>query len=181
MKKKGSAFLLQPRLWIDKKEKKKRKSLTLYLHAFIHGLLVLLFIWDISYWMIALTLAILHAGIDSPKQYAQKENNRTKWFLIDQGIHIASILIVWAIWLQPTINFSDFTLHLNIWIYATALLFITSESGIVIQVLMTNWSKALKVNDNESLTNAGKYIGILERLFAFIFIVTGHWEGIGFL
>jgi hypothetical protein len=33
----------------------------------------------------------------------------------------------------------------------------------------------------ESLSNAGKYIGMLERLLVFIFIVTGHWEGIGFL
>lgn len=27
----------------------------------------------------------------------------------------------------------------------------------------------------------GKYIGILERLFVFIFVVTNHWEAIGFL
>lgn len=32
-----------------------------------------------------------------------------------------------------------------------------------------------------SLPNAGKYIGILERVLVFIFVVTGHWEGIGFL
>ena len=33
----------------------------------------------------------------------------------------------------------------------------------------------------KSLPNAGKYIGILERLLVFIFVVTGHWEAIGFL
>jgi len=31
------------------------------------------------------------------------------------------------------------------------------------------------------LNNAGKYIGMLERLFVFVFIITGNWEGIGFL
>jgi hypothetical protein len=31
------------------------------------------------------------------------------------------------------------------------------------------------------LPNAGKYIGILERLLVFTFVVLGHWEAIGFL
>lgn len=47
--------------------------------------------------------------------------------------------------------------------------------------LMSNWSNALNDSNDESLNNAGKYIGILERLFVFIFIVTGNWESIGFL
>ena len=34
---------------------------------------------------------------------------------------------------------------------------------------------------NHSLANAGSYIGFLERLFIFVFIVTNHWEGVGFL
>jgi hypothetical protein len=29
--------------------------------------------------------------------------------------------------------------------------------------------------------NAGLYIGMLERLFVFTFIILNHWEGIGFL
>ncbi|MDX1471964.1 MAG: DUF3307 domain-containing protein, partial [Flavobacteriaceae bacterium] len=29
--------------------------------------------------------------------------------------------------------------------------------------------------------DAGKYIGILERLFVFTFILLGHWEAVGFL
>jgi hypothetical protein len=47
--------------------------------------------------------------------------------------------------------------------------------------LMSNWSKALNDGNEESLNNAGKYIGMLERLFVFVFIITGNWEGIGFL
>ncbi len=34
---------------------------------------------------------------------------------------------------------------------------------------------------SEGLEKAGFYIGILERLFVFIFIVLNHWEAIGFL
>ena len=35
--------------------------------------------------------------------------------------------------------------------------------------------------NEKSLNQAGKYIGILERIFVFIFVITGKWEGIGFL
>lgn len=51
----------------------------------------------------------------------------------------------------------------------------------VMKELMSNWSKVLNDSNEESLNNAGKYIGMLERLFVFIFVVTGNWEGVGFL
>jgi len=51
----------------------------------------------------------------------------------------------------------------------------------MIQALMSNWSKSLHDSNEESLNNAGKYIGMLERLFVFTFVVTGNWEAIGFL
>lgn len=38
-----------------------------------------------------------------------------------------------------------------------------------------------EINTNDSLEQAGKYIGILERLFVFGFIVLNQWQAIGFL
>jgi hypothetical protein len=35
--------------------------------------------------------------------------------------------------------------------------------------------------DHKSLPNAGKYIGIIERLFVLTFILIGRWEAIGLL
>jgi hypothetical protein len=46
---------------------------------------------------------------------------------------------------------------------------------------MTNWSKKLGEGKDDSLKNAGKYIGILERLFVFLFVIIGTWEPIGYL
>ena len=34
---------------------------------------------------------------------------------------------------------------------------------------------------NGGINEAGKYIGMLERLFVFTFVVVSFWEGIGFL
>lgn len=58
---------------------------------------------------------------------------------------------------------------------------ITSVSAIIIKVFITQWSPESKKENDASLAKAGRYIGILERLFVFIFVATNHWEAIGFL
>ncbi|MBI2281471.1 MAG: DUF3307 domain-containing protein [Bacteroidetes bacterium] len=174
-------FVLQPKSWVKEKENKKATSPKLYLHVFIHGLLVLLIVWNLNYWLLALMLTLSHLIIDVLKLYAQKEKNKTTWFLIDQALHLISILVVWFLWFNPVINLTEWAINPSIWIYTTAILFITIVSGIMIQVLMSNWSKTLNDSNDESLNNAGKCIGMLERLFVFTFVVSGNWEAIGFL
>ncbi|MEJ0033887.1 MAG: hypothetical protein WDO15_27735 [Bacteroidota bacterium] len=46
---------------------------------------------------------------------------------------------------------------------------------------MSQWPPAKSVDRIKGLKNAGLWIGILERILIYIFIVTSHWEGIGFL
>lgn len=174
-------FILQPKSWVKNKERQKAKSLTLYFHFLIHGALVLLVLWDFNYWLLALSITASHSIIDIIKIYAQKESHKTKWFLIDQVLHIASIIALWMLFFKPELDFTSWYQDMNIWIYITAILFITIVSGIIIRELMSSWSNSIEEGNDESLSNAGKYIGILERLFVFIFIITGHWEGIGFL
>lgn len=174
-------FLLQSKSWVKDKEERKAKSPKLYLHILIHGLLVLLVLWDFNHWPIALLLMVAHGIIDATKLYAQNKSNRSKWFLIDQGLHLISILVLWGLFFNPEINLNTWADDTGIWIYAAAILFITAVSGIVMGVLMSSWSAALNDSNEESLNSAGKYIGILERIFVFTFVVTGNWEGIGFL
>jgi hypothetical protein len=174
-------FILQPKSWVEEKEREKIKSPKLYIHVLIHGLLVLLLLWNLDHWLLALLLMASHGIIDTIKLYTQKENNKSKWFLIDQGLHIIGILLLWIFFFKPKLNLDLWAENTSIWIYTAAILIITVVSGIVVRELMSTWSKALKDSNEESLNNAGKYIGMLERLFVFIFVVTGNWEGIGFL
>lgn len=174
-------FLLQPKSWVKGKETKKLKSPQFYLHILLHGILYLLILWDWNYWLLALVLMFAHGIIDIVKLYAQKEDNKPKWFLIDQGLHIITIVVLWYIWSGLSFNFHEWFDNVNVWIYITAILFLTVVSSIIIQVLMSNWSKSLNDNNDASLASAGKYIGILERLFVFTFILTGNWGAIGFL
>jgi hypothetical protein len=117
---------------------------------------------------------VSHGIIDTIKLYVQKENNMSFWFLIDQGLHILSILVLWILFFTPELNFTSWYENSSIWIYSVALLFITVVSGIVMRELMSSWSKALIGINEESLNNAGKYIGMLERIFVFTFVVTGN-------
>lgn len=174
-------FLLQPKSWIADKELKKLASKKLYLHLLIHGLLVSVFLWTWGGLVFGLVLMGMHGVIDIFKLYAQQEKTKVTWFLVDQGLHLLSIVVLWIGWFQPALSISELFIHSSIWIYGTALIFLTFVCGIVIQVLMTNWSKSLNETNEDSLSDAGKYIGILERLFVFTFVVTGNWEAIGFL
>lgn len=175
-------FLLQPKSWVHEKEIRKLKSPKLYLHSFIHGILVLLLLWNFDFLLPALILMIVHGIIDGVKLYAQKAHTKSRWFLIDQGLHFISIVFVWMLFFEPDLyNFIYIIETTSFWVYLTALFFITIVSSIAIRELMSKWSKALNENEDESLNNAGKYIGILERLFVFVFVITGRWEGIGFL
>ena len=61
------------------------------------------------------------------------------------------------------------------------MLILSYPSAFLIRKLMWRWSQEIKLHANESLHQAGTYIGILERLFVFVFIIKGHWEAVGFL
>ena len=113
-------FLLQSKHWVKKKEEQKGKSIVLYLHAMIHGLLVLLFLWDITYWTLALTVALLHGAIDTLKLYAQRSNNKSQWFLTDQVLHLVSLVSVWVVWTKPDIDILKLAQQPYLWIFTTA-------------------------------------------------------------
>lgn len=174
-------FLFQPRSWVKEKEIYKIKSPRLYWHVLIHGVLILLLLGSAAYWMLSFIIMICHFGIDLLKLTLQKEKNKTRWFLGDQLLHLISIIGVYYFFFKPNWDFVLLKDNPNFWLIATALLLLTLVSGIVIQVLMQQWTDELGVSSSQSLRSAGKYIGILERLFVFTFILIGHWEAIGFL
>ncbi|EPR73592.1 hypothetical protein ADIWIN_1622 [Winogradskyella psychrotolerans RS-3] len=49
------------------------------------------------------------------------------------------------------------------------------------KTIFSKWNISKLTKDNESLKDAGNYIGVLERLLVFVFVVLGHWEAVGFL
>ncbi len=174
-------FILQSNSWVADKEKKQLKSKYLYLHVLIHAVLSFIFLWDINLWWIPVLIGITHFIIDALKLQFQKPKTRKLWFFIDQALHILVILGI-SVFVKE-INFEIFN-NPELLKYLTAAVFLTTPASMMIKILLSSWSPITVEHSKvqtESLTNAGKYIGILERLLVFVFIVVNHWEGVGFL
>ncbi len=104
-------------------------------------------------------------------------------FLINQFLHLLVILLVW---LYLTDGFSRVVpflgkLFSDPYYLApiTAIIFLTRPAGIAIEKLTASFRE--QINTNDSLDKAGMYIGILERLLVFFFILLGQYSAIGFL
>lgn len=69
----------------------------------------------------------------------------------------------------------------RVWIFITGVVLLTKPTSIIIKNIISIWMPESKNKEDNSLQNAGNYIGILERLFVFCFIITNHFEAIGFL
>ena len=171
-------FLLQPTSWVKNKEKRKIKSKFLYFHFLVHTLLLMLLVFRIDFIPYAILLGVIHILIDLLKLYLQSEVTKRIWFLIDQILHIFSILFL--IILYDNIIINNYSLVPQFWPILTALLFLTVPASITIKNLISIWTP--NTNDTkQDLENAGTYIGILERLFIFLFILIGQFSAIGFL
>ena len=173
-------FFLQPKAWIADKVQKKFRSGWLYVHALLHGVLALLLVWDISFWWAALIISITHLLIDGLKMIFQNDRNERFLFFIDQLLHLTVIGVLWYVWSDnPMLPDTIFTAQncLNL----AALLVVTLPSSVFIKIMISHWMPFKGEQDTNSLESAGKYIGMLERIFVLVFILTGHWEGIGFL
>lgn len=175
-------FYLQPVTWVHDKEQKKHKSIYLYLHSMIHGILVWVLLWEWNAWKIALTLAIVHFGVDLLKLVFQEEKSKRNWFFIDQLLHIISIFILIDIYNNGGIPYNiSQILNSKIIIFVTGYVILTLPMSIIIQKVLMPWSDIIGEAEDDSLLNAGKWIGILERSFVFIFIAANRWEAVGFL
>jgi hypothetical protein len=174
-------FLLQPNSWVKAKEEKKALAWQLYAHGLIHGLLILLLLFNITDWKLTVMIAFSHLIIDYIKLKFQTESSKITWFVIDQIMHLVVILILGLYWLNKEKELFEFLLSDTFIILATPVLFLTQPVSIILAILIKPWSDAIPNEKEQSLKNAGKYIGILERLLVFLFICTNHFEAVGFL
>lgn len=173
-------FVLQPSSWVKDKKKKKIASIYLYFHIAVHALALLVLLqFDTTYWQIVVLIVISHFIIDALKISLKTPLNSRQLFFIDQLLHL--LVIVSAAFLATDVNFQ----FNDLWSSEQLLLLfcvlcLTSVCGIVMKIIMSTWSKELN-EKGDSLSQAGKYIGILERLFVFSFIILNQWAAIGFL
>jgi hypothetical protein len=173
-------FVFQPDHWIKNKQLQKVKSKFLYLHIAIHASLLLIFLeLDSQFWLAFLIIPSSHYIIDVIKIYLEKSINSRLLFLLDQLAHLLVILGLGWYYYPEQLSF-DFQLSNEVWFIILSILFLTYGVAVLIKVIMSKWDLP-EDSDKDSLSKAGKYIGILERLFVFSFVVMAEWQAIGFL
>lgn len=173
-------FVLQPSSWIAEKRNKTYQSKYFYLHGLVHFIaLIVLLEFNWSYWLSIAMIVLSHMIIDLTKLKLIGKINFRILFALDQILHLAVIGIVVFINTPYKIEFEK--------IYSTealllilAVLTISYVSAIIMKIIMSNWILE-EDQSGDSLKSAGKYIGILERLFVFAFIILNQWSAIGLL
>ncbi|WP_273274247.1 DUF3307 domain-containing protein [Maribacter polysiphoniae] len=172
-------FLLQPLRWVIHKEANKITSKYLYLHVLLHAALMMLLLWDLSYWKIVVAITLSHYVLDLAKLYANPLFKRkTIPFFIDQVLHVAVLYA--CVYYENLYEHTLLLIDMINWPLVTAIVFVSYPTAIIMGVLLEGMSSKIEL-DHKSLPNAGKYIGIIERLFVLTFIILGRWEAIGLL
>ncbi|MEL6305414.1 MAG: DUF3307 domain-containing protein [Bacteroidota bacterium] len=175
-------FVLQPNSWVQHKLENKVKSKYLYAHMGIH-LAALLVLLQLQHLGLIAIIVVSHYGIDLAKLYLTKPSNQRFLFLLDQILHVAVIFGVVNLQTEHEIPWEEF-FDEGALLLLTFIVFVTYVSGILMRMLLLPYIKEVHMDDAEeggSLPNAGKYIGMLERLFVFGFICIGQWAAIGLL
>jgi hypothetical protein len=175
-------FFLQPNSWVLEKEKKKWQSGKLYLHIALHTVLVFLVFGDVAVWKLALAIGLLHGLIDIAKLTFQTSKSKRIWFFIDQFLHLLTIVVCWFFYSRPQLSIAILQ-QSQFWLFLVGAMFLTSPAAILIKVTIAKWIPQDKGSHQitASLQDAGKFIGILERLLIYLFICTHHFEAVGFL
>jgi hypothetical protein len=172
-------FLFQRTSWVEDKQAKKLKSKYLYWHILIHaGILLLILRFDFSYWLGMITIVVSHFVIDAAKVLSSRKVNSRIAFFLDQALHLLVIVGVVYYYTPFKVNL-DFIYSIQTLLFITFIILCTKVSSIVMKVIISKWEPENR--NNKSLEKAGSFIGILERLFVFSFILLDYWAGIGFL
>lgn len=177
-------FVLQSNAMIKHKRKHKSKSIYLYVHVLLAGVLSYLFAMQWDRWEIIPLITLTHYIIDLWKLSKKKDNLR--YFIIDQIFHVLVLLLVWLYLIE---GFSEVGRSIegilsnpNILAILAGYIIVIFPVGFIIGKATERWNKEIaEKSKDESLKNAGRYIGVFERILVLTFILTGNFSAIGFL
>lgn len=172
-------FVFQSGKWIENRNARHFQSPYLYFHGLLTGIFALLFL-GLNYWLYAIVISVSHIVIDGWKSYQPR---KLSYFLIDQLLHVLVMLACWYhaffSWHELVLYWTYLTTSFNFWVILTGFVFLSQPSSIAIGLMTKRWSDQLP--NSQGLTNAGKWIGILERSLILIFLLQNQFAAIGLL
>lgn len=176
-------FLLQPDDWVKEKNNKKFRSKTLYYHGIISGILAYVLGAKWNALLIPIIIAISHIIIDGWKSYKPATS---RYFIIDQFLHIIIILLVWNIYFNTNYKPEQIFIYLfndiKFWIIVSGYMLALWPIAFLISFATKQWREQIEQKDRiKSLGDAGKWIGRIERFLIVTFVLLGRFDAIGFL
>ncbi|MGM9842494.1 MAG: DUF3307 domain-containing protein [Candidatus Limisoma sp.] len=175
-------FFQSDKICEGKQSKTNNKHAYQLLHSLTHATVAYLFVADLSNWIIPSVIFITHALMDYLKVEYMKKNAVS--FIVDQLVHVAVIVVLWLSLFNSEEVFCQEILcskwnSLNIWAVVIAYLLVLKPTSVFLSLFIKRWEPSATAEN--SLPNAGKWIGYFERILILTFILTGNAEGIGFL
>lgn len=184
-------FLLQPDSWVKDRQISQLQSRYFWLHIAVVGAATYVLLGDWYNWQVPLIIVATHLLIDVVKILSEKDS--TTAFLLDQFTHLLVIVLVWLgmtdqwQWAGKVAGlvFQDE----RVWLIVLGYIINTMPLAVFIRYLTRDWSEEIDKVENDqkkeqkitTLKNAGKWIGIIERLLIFTFILFKEFQAIGFL
>jgi hypothetical protein len=180
-----SDFILQSSTMAEKKDKEGKYF---WLHIAITSITLIVLLWDWHLWPVFVFVIVSHLIIDAIKSRLKDKGifkgKEIYIFLADQFLHLLIIFIVWLVYSQQFCLFiktiAETVDHKKFWFLSLSFLLLSMPSSVLIGKMTNKWSKELG-DDVKGLEGAGKWIGIIERLLIFVFILINQIVAIGFL
>lgn len=158
------------------------KSSFLYWHALVCFALSWIFSLQVGFVFAAAIIAISHFLIDGFKRHLSNSKYFGKYaFFIDQAIHLiilAVVVVLFDKWygINPSI---DVSLNFKYLLIITGYLVCLKPANIFIKEVFQ--STEIQVSSDNEMPNAGKVIGVLERILTLTFIIISQYSAVGFL
>ncbi len=179
-------FVFQSNKTVLLKKQYSWKGRQMHWHVLRHTVFSYLVLAQWSAWWVMPFIYITHLLIDNWKT---RQRDSLVNFLVDQGMHFAVLLTIAILLTYPHTPWIETTKGIwqnpAVWLVTTGYILLLFPSAIFMQFATRHWRNDLIKHNaplmKDSLKQAGKWIGMLERTVIFTCILTGRYEGIGIL
>jgi len=175
-------FFFQTKKSAQHKNEKGFKSRFLYFHVLLCFLLSWVFSLQINFFIAALIITVFHFLIDGFKPFFGRIKRLSPYiFYLDQLLHLLILVIVvlgFGYWkgIHPSI---EVNLNYKFLMILAAYLICLKPTNIFIREVFK--STDIQVSSDNEMPNAGKVIGILERILTLTLILVSQYSAVGFL
>lgn len=181
-------FLLQS----DQDAAQKHRPLRFLKHLLLHALMVYLFVGDWTSWRLVVLVTVAHGIIDLGKLtlFPLLWRRPSTGYLVDQILHFISLMVAAtlpAAWLglgEPWWQAHALE-YLGIILALGASIAVTRGASFYIELFLQPWAAELRRVPPKvrtiTLSDAGVYIGYLERLLILTFVAVGQPAAVTFL